>query len=1064
MQAITRAWSAKYPAVLLAAPVIIWFVMAAYGVHTNAETIFGRYQYIGQDTMSIAGYLDLAHYRPLAGEEVLGWQFFFGNIHYLVILALVLAGVFHAFIPKPVGSTTVPTYERLHAGRNGKIMVLAGLSIVAGIITVELLACILDLGPKIFTGQYFRDIPTLVSSGYVPTNCINTHAQVPVSFIPVLAGGVFLPYFLGLKRFHKQGRAARPADPPAPRGLLLLGIGLGYLLLIIAISPTGVQAMLTGYSITMAVAWLLAIMIATGTVLGFQRPALVQAGSTPSRGARQEVASFFKHAGTYVLVLAAVLVAAIAMLLPFTELVGLDITSAPVMLPVVLIPVVTGVLVMTFIVMRKNIPARRASMAFTGLVAGVLAMVVYFVLKGDLMDLEIAWLYNAVLPMVFIAGLTLLFYRLGFHVDRVASRVTRAITRLAARLGRETRAPRLASPVKVAMLAVVVLGAAIPVSIGGAAAGEKMVVVLNQVGMFPEQDKVFFLRSDYDSTSTGTWELLSTDSGSVVATGQLGPAVYKYKKFYRRGDFSSVATEGNYTIRCHVGMHRVASFPFVISRAWFNDIYRTGLYWYYYMRCGTVVHEIVPGYPGHGSCHDHPVFYRENESGTIVVKNDRNLNGRYHDSGDYNCYGHRIAPLTLALPVTYHQAPVFFDLPVNKATYPQDDSIPDIIEEMWHGVQFWANRYHEGYRKFFDSTVLGNHQAIRWTVFGPPEYEDQFGGYNGTPGRWIHDEVNPEDVPDGAPEEYGSVEGQFLLMEHHAPAVIAYMASFINTCDVIGWNPGNRSHLLAIVLDARDAYASRVGANWYGINCELALYNLTGNATYLTNANAFAETIISGAATVLADTASMNGDRYVNIASALDFAERHNASLVLLANTSGVIDAIHHELEARTDPTDNENILRYLRFSRGGVPAYNIGQVFSAMMVACYGYNLTSSTAQRKFFYDFITRSYDFLLGMNPENICMLEGVLGGDNFLFQYHAHRYRFIPGIVRGGCPGFIVDGFERFPGEIGGYDGKLQNEQVKLIEKATNLYSETWSDVQFRFMLLNGAFHRLVLGQG
>ena len=34
---------------------------------------------------------------------------------------------------------------------------------------------------------------------------------------------------------------------------------------------------------------------------------------------------------------------------------------------------------------------------------------------------------------------------------------------------------------------------------------------------------------------------------------------------------------------------------------------------------------------------------------------------------------------------------------------------------------------------------------------------------------------------------------------------------------------------------------------------------------------------------------------------------------------------------------------------------------------------------------------------------------------------------------------------------------------IIEKETNLYTETWSDVQFRYMMMSGAFFRLVLGK-
>jgi hypothetical protein len=50
----------------------------------------------------------------------------------------------------------------------------------------------------------------------------------------------------------------------------------------------------------------------------------------------------------------------------------------------------------------------------------------------------------------------------------------------------------------------------------------------------------------------------------------------------------------------------------------------------------------------------------------------------------------------------------------------------------------------------------------------------------------------------------------------------------------------------------------------------------------------------------------------------------------------------------------------------------------------------------------------DFLLGRNPYDVCMMEGV--GSRNLPRYH-HRYITIPGHERGAVPGAIPNGFVR-----------------------------------------------------
>ncbi|MHA1369972.1 MAG: hypothetical protein ACTSRA_09695, partial [Promethearchaeota archaeon] len=102
-----------------------------------------------------------------------------------------------------------------------------------------------------------------------------------------------------------------------------------------------------------------------------------------------------------------------------------------------------------------------------------------------------------------------------------------------------------------------------------------------------------------------------------------------------------------------------------------------------------------------------------------------------------------------------------------------------------------------------------------------------------------------------------------------------------------------------------------------------------------------------------------------------------------------------------------------------------------------------------------ITNHYDWLFGRNMENICLMEGLREGENNVYEYHG-RYPYIPGNIRGGCPGFIADGFEKFPDEEN-YENK------GVFSPYTNVYNEVWSDIAYSFQLATAAFYSQVLGR-
>ncbi len=150
-------------------PVLFWFLVAYFGYIGNYNTIHGRYQYIGDREMSMQGYLDLAHYRPIASQEFWGWQFFWGNLPYFAIFSAIMAGYFHLFGANMHArshniSTTSdsPNYENLAKKEQQKRelrkkLLIVGLSGVAIVLVLEILAATLGQyetgwGPHIYIG------------------------------------------------------------------------------------------------------------------------------------------------------------------------------------------------------------------------------------------------------------------------------------------------------------------------------------------------------------------------------------------------------------------------------------------------------------------------------------------------------------------------------------------------------------------------------------------------------------------------------------------------------------------------------------------------------------------------------------------------------------------------------------------------------------------------------------------------------------------------------------------------------------------------------------------------
>jgi hypothetical protein len=120
-----------------------------------------------------------------------------------------------------------------------------------------------------------------------------------------------------------------------------------------------------------------------------------------------------------------------------------------------------------------------------------------------------------------------------------------------------------------------------------------------------------------------------------------------------------------------------------------------------------------------------------------------------------------------------------------------------------------------------------------------------------------------------------------------------------------------------------------------------------------------------------------------------------------------------------SDPTNFFNILKGNHSTYGefyfwsnkfpGVGDWNVGQnsyYLNAASAALFAYNFT----QEEKYLNFALRQLDWVLGLNPFALCMMEGL--GSKNPTAYH-NRLDTEPGNIRGAIPGCVPNGIVRLP---------------------------------------------------
>ncbi len=524
---------------------------------------------------------------------------------------------------------------------------------------------------------------------------------------------------------------------------------------------------------------------------------------------------------------------------------------------------------------------------------------------------------------------------------------------------------------------------------------EEPLMIVNQAGYLPSQDKSFLVKTRYPHQA-GSFDLINASNNAPILTA--APLEYigtSWGSYYYRGNASSINSIGTYRIVARFvdnGMvtATTAPEPITVGTGIYDLAARRGYEFFYYQRCGTRVHEIVPGYVGHEPCHlDDGIMYK----GAWL-----NLTGAWHSAGDYAkhiYWGMHCEAVIYSCLLAYELSPSFYGgidrISVNGELVP--NGVPDILDEAMFGLDYYSRSYLD------NGTLLGS--LLGELVFCPPEKDT-----DNVPGTaddrhlfWEENHIfaRPYEAmyvaagfakmariarDEGyfssseamlaayATNIYGNFSTAFDFTEPNHPAINSDASSFlVATLEMFRYNGssslGNRLAQVAAYIhdhfpDPATLWGDELG-EWNrvpGYLCYWALVN--GSAT---------------ARSMAADVAlAMYSGRFLPLASEP-------------GNPFGMMEVKYEN--GSTEPF----------WPRIGLNSYYLTAAFSAFLA----YNITGATMPDVL--AFGLRQLDFVFGSNPFGVSMFEGV--GTRNPPIYH-HRYAYIPGNSRGAVPGAIING--------------------------------------------------------
>ncbi len=617
-------------------------------------------------------------------------------------------------------------------------------------------------------------------------------------------------------------------------------------------------------------------------------------------------------------------------------------------------------------------------------VGAFLGLVIYMFSEGYLeLFISVAYYLSRTWTFCFIVVFTMFMYHIG----------------MLAKMGRTPARWKLSKlhHIKYRVLAAMLIAnfAIAGVVVAIKASVDEPVMIVNQAGYLPSQDKTFLVKTRYQHQG-GSFDVINAQSGlPVIIATPLEYGGTSWGSHYYRGNASSITMAGSYRIIARFtdnGMvtATTAQELFTVGTRIYDLAAQRGYEFFYYQRCGTQAYELVPGYVGHEPCHlDDGIMYK----GAWL-----NLTGAWHSAGDYAkhiYWGMHCEAVIYSCLLAYELSPEIYDGIdlIDVDGHLVSNGVPDILDEAMYGLEYYERSYLD------NGTLLGS--LLGKLVFCPPEHDT-----DNVPGTaddrhlfWEENHIFAR------PFEAMYVAAGFAKM-----ARIAHETGYFNSSETMlaayaSNIYGNFSSAFNFTAP-NEPYVQSDAASFLVATLEMFRYtSLASFGSKLAEVAAYIHDHFPDPATLWGDElgewnrvpgylcywALVNGSATAKTMAADVALTMYNGRFLPLASEPGNLFGM---MEVKYEDGHTEPF-----WSRIGLNSYYLTAAFTAFMA----YNITDAT--RPDVLAFGLDQLGFVLGSNPYGISMLEGI--GSRNPPIYH-HRYAYIPGNQRGAVPGAIING--------------------------------------------------------
>lgn len=500
-------------------------------------------------------------------------------------------------------------------------------------------------------------------------------------------------------------------------------------------------------------------------------------------------------------------------------------------------------------------------------------------------------------------------------------------------------------------------------------------VLVNQVGYDLGRPKSAVIATNFVTADGGPArvEILDAENkkrGEISATcsGRIfGQNHADWGWYFWRADFSSFDREGNYKLKATVGKGEGTSFPFAIGKDLiFSKCAPMDVDFFFVQRCGFA----VPGW--HDACHM--------DDAKMPDGSHRDLTGGWHSAGDYNKlpweYGDGAATYALANAMRLGKDVL--------SSHDRDhDGIPDALDEALWGA------------KFLSKIQIPETGGLLGDIWQGPNKQAFFQWL--PPDRHTDNKIGTPDDPIVASPTGNTplaiaglvLAGRLSADGGQDQGHVNRAVSLLNYCKK---QPGREAdpHVLLGAIEL--VRAGQVTEREFARKCATAIIEQSESAGRIKGGYSDSGDVPCAA---LAEFALAFPDDPLAPRIKSLLAKQLEFFLAEPDNPFGV---------AREKPGPDGYFFE---------PTSVYGQNFLYSSRAWGAISIYRVTGDRRALV-YAVDQLDWLLGKNPYNLCMMEGL--GSLNPPRYH-HRYDSIPGHERGAVPGTIPNGFVR---DIGGYD--------------------------------------------